>query len=309
MQITATTTSITPMETAIINNKLILDTRCKTCFQLTYARLGNKFSLTEEQMEAFMQFLNHTFEQHKSQSAPAIQKILNKHFCKIIDNNDPFAQEKVLSNQTAISLYRQWKPKTVLADDPFVLALRLSIAGNIMDYGANVAIDIHQTIQKALSTNLAINHTEALRDAIKKAGTILYLGDNAGEIVFDKLFIETLMHPNLIYAVKGAPILNDSTLSDAFETGMDDVADVITNGDDAPSTLLENCSEEFLAVYRQADLIIAKGQGNFEGLMHQNDPRLFFLLMAKCDVMAELLKVPKGSLVVYNPTIYSYGEN
>ncbi|MGE4290028.1 MAG: DUF89 domain-containing protein [Salinivirgaceae bacterium] len=256
-----------------------------------------------------MNFLNLTFEQHRNQSAPAIQKILNEHFCEIIKNDDPFAYEKALSNQTALLLYRQWKPKTVDAVDPFTLALRLALAGNIMDYGANIEINIQQTIQKALNTKLAIDHTAWLTRALKKANTVLYLGDNAGEIVFDKLFIETLMHPNLIYVVKGAPVLNDSTLSDAFEINMEEVADVITNGDDAPSTLLENCSKEFIEAYRNADLIIAKGQGNFEGLMHQNDSRLFFLLMAKCDVIAELFNVPKGSLVVYNPTFYRHGTN
>jgi len=128
----------------------------------------------------------------------------------------------------------------------------------------------------------------------------LYLGDNAGEIVFDKIFIETIMHNNLTYVVRGASILNDATLEDAKNTGMDLAADVFSNGYGAPSTILRKCSREFQKVFQEADLIISKGQGNLEGLITHHDPRIFFLLMVKCDVIADLLQVQKGDFVVYN---------
>jgi hypothetical protein len=169
-----------------------------------------------------------------------------------------------------------------------------------MDYGANQVFDVHKTITKVLSSDFAIDHSIILKQRIKEAKRILYLGDNAGEIVFDKLFIETIMHPDLVFAVKDAPVLNDVTIQDAKEVGMYEVADVISNGYDASSTLLEKCSKEFLDVYRSADLIISKGQGNLEGLIDEKDPRIFFLFMVKCDVIAERVGVEKGSFVVYN---------
>jgi hypothetical protein len=117
-------------------------------------------------------------------------------------------------------------------------------------------------------------------------------------MVFDKLFIETMMHPNLIYAVRGAPVINDATMDDAKYVGIDRVADVISNGYDAPSTILEHCSDEFMKVFNRADVIISKGQGNLEGLLGQTTKAVYFLLMVKCEVIADALGVRKGDFVV-----------
>jgi len=227
---------------------------------------------------------------------------LNHAFCRIINVDDPFKKEKANSNEIALALYEEWKPKILLSAKPFDLALRLAIAGNIMDYGANGNFNIQKTINAVLKAQFAIDHSKILKNRIKQANKILFLADNAGEIVFDKLFIETMMHNHVIYAVKDAPVLNDVTIEDAIEVGMDMVADIISNGFDAPSTILNKCSKEFSEIFNSADLIISKGQGNFEGLMHQKDSRIFFLLMAKCDVIAEILNVEKGSFIIYNQT-------
>lgn len=137
-----------------------------------------------------------------------------------------------------------------------------------------------------------------LKEALSTAKTVLYLGDNAGEIVLDKLFIETLMHPNLYFAVRGAPVINDATLDDAQYVGIDAVADVISNGYDAPSTIVDRCSPQFQELFNKADVIISKGQGNLEGLLEKTDKQVYFLLMVKCDVIAEALGVKKGDFVV-----------
>lgn len=288
------------MEVANINSHCEIDKRCKTCFLNTYQRLFEKFNVGIAQRQKFISFYQESIIKHKKLSSPEIQRVLNNKFCHIINVTDPFAEEKANSNHIALELYKQWKPKVLSSINPFNLALRLAIAGNIMDYGANSIFDIHETIKAVLKTSFAIDHSTLLKTRISKAKRILYLGDNAGEIVFDKLLIETIMHNEVFYAVKGAPVLNDVTMTDAKEVGMDLVADVISNGFDAPSTVLNNCSKEFLEVYNSADLIISKGQGNFEGLVREKDARIFFLLLAKCDVIAEMLNVKKGSLVVFN---------
>jgi uncharacterized protein with ATP-grasp and redox domains len=151
-----------------------------------------------------------------------------------------------------------------------------------------------------LKSKFAVDKSMELKEKINSAKKILYLGDNAGEIVFDRLFIETLMHNNVTYVVKGKPILNDVTLQDAEAVGMDMVADVVSNGHGAPSTIVEKCNRQFRKLYEEADLIISKGQGNLEGLIAQKDARVFFLLMVKCEVIAEVLKVKKGDFVVFN---------
>ena len=106
------------------------------------------------------------------------------------------------------------------------------------------------------------------------------------------------MHPNLYYAVRGAPVINDATMEDALQVGMDRVADILPNGYDAPSTIVENCSPEFRKIFNQADVIISKGQGNLEGLLGTADKNIYFLLMVKCEVIADALQVQKGDFVV-----------
>ncbi len=247
-------------------------------------------------------YLTELIRVHDFATTPEIQRKLSLRFNLISGVADPFAEEKAESNRVALELYAEWKPKVTVSIHPFELALRLSIAGNIMDYGANNSFDIHQTIEHVNSADFAIDHTNLLFQAIKHAKKILYLGDNAGEIVFDKLFLETIGHPGVTFAVRGGIALNDATVVDAEAIGIDSVARVISNGFDAPSTVLAQSSAEFLSVYHSADLIISKGQGNLEGLLYEKDPRIFFLLMVKCEVMAELLNVKKGSFVVFNHT-------
>jgi len=288
------------MITANINKQEDVDERCKACFIKTYQRLFDKFNIGIDQRQNFITLYWEILNKNKHLSSPEIQRELSIAFCNITNIVDPFEKDKYNSNAIALELYLKWKPKVLSSLNSFDLALRLAIAGNIMDYGANNSFDINDTINTVLKASFAINHSILLNNKIKEVQKILYLGDNAGEIVFDKLFIETIMHSNVTYAVKNAPILNDVTLKDAFDVEIDLVADVISNGYDAPSTILSKSSHEFLNVFNSADLIISKGQGNFEGLLNLKDPRIFFLLMVKCDFIAEILKVEKGSFVVVN---------
>ncbi|MDX9768765.1 MAG: ARMT1-like domain-containing protein [Tenuifilaceae bacterium] len=278
----------------------MVDQRCVPCFLKTYKRLFQKFDVSETQQKVFLEYFYTTIENDGSGFAPIIQRNLNRTFCRILNIDDPFKEEKEESNRVALELYDEWKPKVIESENPFNLALRLAIAGNIMDYGASDSFDIHKTIDRVIASDFAIDKSEMLRQQLLKARKVLYLGDNAGEIVFDRLFIETIMHGNISFAVKGAPILNDVTVDDSVQVGMHYAADVITNGYDAHSTILERCSREFQEEFRSADLIISKGQGNLEGLLSESDPRIFFLLMVKCDLIAETLGVIKGDFVVFN---------
>jgi hypothetical protein len=290
------------MKTANINLQNEVDERCKTCFLNLYKRLFEKFKFRKVQRKKFITFFEETIDKQRYLSSPEIQWELNNEFCRIIEIDDPFKEEKADSNYIALELYKQWKPKVFSSAHPFDPALKLAIAGNIMDYGAKGNFDIQATIDTVLQASFAIDHSKLLENKINKAKRILYLGDNAGEIVFDKLFIETSMYGKVIYSVRGGYVLNDVTMEDANAVGMDLIAEVISNGSDAPSTILSHCSNEFLEIYHSADLIISKGLGNLEGLLGEKDSRIFFLLMVKCDVIAEILHVKKGSFVVYNQT-------
>ena len=273
---------------------------CKTCLSHNFDKLLNKNPLSPGEALEFEDFFHRLINDGENKTTIEIQRDLH-HKLRILSGvSDPYLSEKKQSNNLALELYQDWKPKLMTAVDPFFLALQLAIAGNIMDYGVHQVFDVYKTIDSVLEAGFAIDHSALLKQRIKEAKSILYLGDNAGEIVFDKLFIETIQHPNLTFAVKDGPILNDVTLRDAEDVEIYEVADVISNGYDASSTLLEKCSPEFLDLYHSADLIISKGQGNLEGLIDEKDPRIFFLFMVKCDVIAERIGVKKGSFVVLN---------
>ncbi len=282
-----------------INQSNSTDSRCKSCIANSYRKLSAKYALSDEQERDYDEFINRLLGDGIYGFAPVIHRELHHKLTEISGIADPYLEEKRFSNAIAEQLYDVWKPRVMESDNPFDMALRLSIAGNIMDYAAaDHTFDLDETISKALASDFTPDDSMLLRQRVMEAGSILYLGDNAGEIVFDKLFIETMLNPYVTYAVRSGPIINDATLLDAYAVGMDVVADVISNGFDASSTILGKCSPAFLELYNNADLIISKGQGNLEGLINQHDPRIFFLFMVKCDVIAERIGVEKGSLVV-----------
>ena len=208
---------------------------------------------------------------------------------------DPYLELKQTSTKEALLLYADLKRKISKAKNPFDTAVRLSIAGNIIDFGIGNDFDLPLVVQRVLNQPYAIGHTLELCDEISNAKNILFLADNAGETVFDRLLIETI-DKHVIYAVKDAPVLNDATAEDALAAGIDRVADVISCGARSPGTILSRCSREFIEIYEQADLVIAKGQGNYEALSGEKK-NIFFLLQAKCDVIARDLGVPVGSIV------------
>jgi uncharacterized protein with ATP-grasp and redox domains len=212
--------------------------------------------------------------------------------------NDPYGKEKYESNRLMLDRYSEFKELIQKSVDPYDTALRLAIAGNIIDFGPTHNFDINGTIDKVLSSDFAIDHSQKLFQKINEAKTILYLGDNCGEIVMDKLFLDTIRHPDVWFAVREEIVLNDATEKEAREVGIHDFAKIISNGDDTPSTILRRVSPEFLKVFHSSDLIISKGMGNYEGLMHESDERIFFLLMVKCPAIAQKIGAQKGDFVV-----------
>jgi uncharacterized protein with ATP-grasp and redox domains len=213
---------------------------------------------------------------------------------------DPYREAKQASTEHALAFYPELKEIVRQADDPLDAALRISIAGNIIDLGHSLAYDLKSTLGRVLTQPFALDRREALRAMVSDAAGILFLADNAGETVFDRVLIETLAVP-VTYAVKGGPVLNDATRSDALEAGIDQVAEIIETGSDAPGTILSQCSDDFQKRFEEADLIIAKGQANYETLSDRG-ARVFFLLQVKCSVIGEDIGAPVGSIVVWQGT-------
>jgi hypothetical protein len=283
---------------------MISDHRCFFCFTRAFEKLLGKENISNEAKKSFTLDMVRLYQNNWDKLiAPEFARELHSILKSYTLNSDPYKKAKKENNDQALSMFSELEEIIRQSEDPFGTALRLAIAGNIIDFAANDDFNLQATIDRSLTTLFAIDHSGRLKNALEKAKTVLYLGDNAGEIVLDKLFIKTIKHPNLIYVVRGAPVINDATMEDAEYIGMSNIARVISNEYDAPSTILHKSGKTFQHWFKEADLIISKGQGNLEGLIPLNDDRLFFLLMVKCDVVAEFLKVKKESFVVYNTSV------
>jgi len=228
-------------------------------------------------------------------SPPEIGREVYRIISDITGVEDPYQEIKERCTEHALSIYPKLKRIIESSDDRLMTAVRLAIAGNVIDFGANANFDLKKDIEMILSQDFAINHYKEFREKLDKAKKILYLADNAGETVFDRLLIEKIRKP-VIYAVREKAVINDAVRKDALDAGLDEVAEIISSGTDAPGTILNLCSEEFLKIYRSSDLIISKGQGNYEGLSEENHP-VFFLLKVKCPVIARDIGVKNGSII------------
>lgn len=210
---------------------------------------------------------------------------------------DPYAEQKRLHNRIALGLEDEMERAIAEADDPLRAAVLASLAGNIIDLGTAQTFDIASEVRRFIHAAPAHDDYPQLAEAVRRARKILIVGDNAGEIVFDKPLVRRLAPAEVVYAVKAGPIINDATLEDARQVGMDRIARVVTTGCDAVGAPLHVVGREFLDELESADLVISKGQGNLETL-DEADADVFFLLKAKCEAVAGRLGVGFGDLVV-----------
>ncbi len=221
---------------------------------------------------------------------------------ELTGQGDPYRHIKQCSNEVALSMLPALERRIGQSGDPFAAAVRVALAGNIIDFGANHETDvslkgIETVVEQAFAAPLNSLALESLRAAASSAQSILYICDNAGEIAFDRLLIEQLGPHKVTAAVRGGPIINDATMEDAVAAGLTGLTTVISTGDDLPGVIVQHCSEPFQNIFQGADLVIAKGQGNFETLSDVNR-NVFFLLKAKCTVAADRIGCRQGDYII-----------
>jgi uncharacterized protein with ATP-grasp and redox domains len=248
--------------------------------------------------------LREAAEMDLSQCPPAVGQRLHRKLRQLSGIADPYRVIKNRFNAMALEMMPDLEAEIENAADPLFRALRLAVAGNVIDLGVKGGIGEGE-VRSAISNTLTEpfhGDIDDFRNAANKASNILYLADNAGEIVFDRLLIERLSPARVTLAVRGAPVLNDATREDAEVAGLGDLVEVIDNGSDAPGTILADCSEDFRLHFDAADLIIAKGQGNFETLSDEA-ANIYFLLKVKCPVIAAHVGLPVGTHVaIHKPS-------
>ena len=252
-------------------------------------------ALQEKALKAVLSELEKT--SIKNKIPPQIARKVHHIVKKVTKNNDPYVKVKDEYNRKALKMYPSLKRTVAESKDRLLTATKLAIAGNIIDFGPSSKFDLDKTIEDVSDQDFAINHFNRFRKALKSSKKIIYLGDNAGEIVFDRILLEELKGKDITFVVKGGPIINDATAEDAKFAGIDKIARILTVSNGEPGTGPDRNSKRFINFLKGADIVISKGQGNYEAL-NEVDANIFFLLKAKCPAIARDIGVKIGGIVV-----------
>jgi uncharacterized protein with ATP-grasp and redox domains len=272
---------------------------CFPCFlkqALIALRLGtNDQGLQEQILRSVMEEVGHA----DTSRPPAYTTSFIHRKIRELLGKDPFREIKSEYNKITLRLFESLKGIVESSIDPLWTAARLAISGNVIDFGIFTHIDIEGTIGRALEQDIAIDDYGLFREAISGTGEVLYLLDNAGEIVFDRILIEAIQSQgaHVVAVVKGSPVINDCTRIDAVESGLIEVCEVIDNGSDAVGTILDLTSWEFRERYVRAPLVISKGQANFE-TVQDTGKEICYLFQSKCDVLSRELGLSIGAMVL-----------
>ena len=270
---------------------------CFPCFLDQALRAGRIVIKDEKEIKRLLDEVGAMLSSIPLESTPPESgRLIYQKVSEITGIPDPYKEIKKDSTKEALALYPYLKDQVETADDKLLTAIRIAIAGNVIDFGVSKDFHIEEDIDEILGKDFAIFDYDKFKESLDNTNEILYIGDNAGECVFDRVLIEEIKKP-VTYVVRDAPIINDATYEDAVQAGIDNVATIISSGTDAPGTILETCNNEFREVYGNSKLIISKGQGNYEALSNEKRP-IFFLLKAKCHVIAKDIGVDDGDIIL-----------
>ncbi len=225
-------------------------------------------------------------------------------------SSDLFSDIKQHTNNLLVKVYEGLKARVITYEDSLSIAIKLAIMGNTIDVMVGAHLDNLDEDLFCNAINLPVDEEllSELKSGLLSARKILYIGDNSCEAILDKLLIEVIRAVNpceISYVVRSHPTLNDITYNDAIAIGLNQVAKVIENGINGPlpGTKVDRCSNELKDLFRQSDLVIVKGGGNFETLNDESglNRNMFFLLMCKCPVHSRFFSRPVGHGVIWRP--------
>jgi uncharacterized protein with ATP-grasp and redox domains len=273
---------------------------CLPCFYGQIARTLNHAGIDGSRGRGITRKAEAAIESASLDEVPARTTTIIHRILRQQTGTDPYKNIKDAYNRIALEKLPALRERAAETANLLEGSVRVAIAGNVIDFGIYEKIDLDRAIDESFLLPLSAAEYRSFSVAVNSAHRILYLCDNAGEIVFDRVLIETLRDrgKDVTAAVKGTPVINDATLADANVAGLTECAAVIDNGNDGIGTLLEACSPRFMDVFRAADFIISKGQANFETLSGSGDERIFYLFMVKCPVVAKALGRENGDIVL-----------
>jgi len=251
---------------------------------------------TEIHEDVMKEAINIIKDYQKFRYSPEIGRAVHQIVKQRTGNSDPYKEIKKENIKSALQVYPLLKQFLDEKTDKFYWACKIAATGNIIDSAIYNEINIEEAVGRELDKEFSICDLQKLKRELQQADSLLIIGDNAGETVFDRILIEE-MALDTIYAVRSEPIINDATMEDACASGLELRTRLISTGCNAPGLILHESTEEFLQIFHQADIVISKGQGNYETLSEQKR-EIYFLLKAKCPVIADDLGVNVNDYVL-----------
>ncbi|MDQ7043793.1 MAG: ARMT1-like domain-containing protein [Sulfurimonas sp.] len=232
---------------------------------------------------------------------PEIAADVYEEMAKIVDKTDLYDEIKELSTQKAKALVPALKEKLRLSSHKLLTATKIAVAGNVIDLAAAVEFDLEEELVKVFDTEFAHNDFSTMQTELSRAKTVLLIGDNVGEHIFDYMFVEVLkeLYPDVEYSymVRGNPIINDVTMKEAKEAGFDKLCNLVDSGVNTPGFTYNRANEISRNLFDSVDVVISKGMGNYECLNESKRDNIFFLLKVKCDVVANSLGKTLGDII------------
>lgn len=275
-----------------------LKSDCLSCLLNQSLRVAKTLNVDEEKSKALLQLASTSIATYGEVSPPVAASDLYPKLSSFVGVEDIYKELKALSTSEALKLL----PMVQKSVNHTVRgAIKASVAGNVIDFATPNHFDLDEEFEKVFYTDFALDDEAEFLSRLLEADSFMIIGDNVGEHIFDKLLLEEISsaYPalKLYYAVRGVPIINDVTLKEAKEIGIQSVATLVDSGVDTPGLAYERASEEFMKLYNSMDLIIAKGMGNYECLEGEGDERIYHLFKVKCDVVASTVGAELGSLI------------
>lgn len=281
---------------------------CKKCNLKQVSALSSLLELDQATKDQLLELTtNYLCEDFADQTNPEVMGELYRRLLNILGHTDPYETIKHQYNELLLQQEPMIEKLITTSPNQFQTALKVAIVGNLIDFSAKHQFSkemLLAKIEQIVDSQLAIDDSQKLYDHLENSKSLLYLGDNCGEIVLDKIFIkkikELFPHLEITFACRGFPVVNDATMADVKQVGLDQVCTVIDNGDGSLGTVISRVSDPFKKIFNQADVIISKGQGNLESLMDGCYPNIYFMFMVKCELVGDPLKLNMYDIVCGN---------
>jgi uncharacterized protein with ATP-grasp and redox domains len=275
---------------------------CRECIVKQAIRVGDLLNLCENDKKAVLGIANlHVANFDDTLSPPQNAYKFYEETAKYLGVDDIYLDIKKASSEKAKKFKAICEKYIQNASDKLLTATKIAVVGNVIDLASYVQYDLEEEIEKVLESRFFIDDFIYLKAALQKAKSVVYISDNAGEEIFDKIYIEFIKELffdiEVYYFTRGKPIINDITYQDALNSKMDETTVVVNSGVPTPGFVFELANKKAVELFKKADLIIAKGMGNYECLSEYGGFNIFYLFKVKCSVVSEDIDAPLGAMI------------